>query len=78
MENPIVSYFISRYLYGIDYVIIYDVEAWPGVGEGIFCVGVEYSYVSFTKYISCNAAKFWMLNPEWAVQCTVLWPGAGE
>ena len=38
---------------------IHEVVAWPGVGEGICSVLVEYTYVSLYNLFFCNAANDW-------------------
>jgi hypothetical protein len=39
--------------------VIFEVVAWPGVGEGIRSVPVEYKYVSLYDLLVCNAANDW-------------------
>jgi hypothetical protein len=55
--------------------VIFEVVAWPGVGEGIRSVSVEYKYISLYNLMICNAAKQLEQNPEWALHYTLTWRG---
>ena len=55
--------------------VLHEVVAWPGVGEGICSVLVEYTYVSLYNLFFCNAANDLEQNPEWALHYTLTWRG---